>query len=139
MSCVICDKHKDTKLILFENDNWIITPGAFDSHIVGYLLLEPKRHIENWYEFNNNELEEMGTFISRVEQGLRSFLDIDRLYVLTISEEVRHLHFHLIPRSTNGGKKGIELIKQATQQKEINEFLSKEEFNEIIFKIRNSL
>ena len=59
---------------------------------------------------------------------------MERLYCVTISEEVRHIHFHLIPREKNNTNKGINLIQQATQKKNNNGI---EINSEMLFKFVN--
>ncbi|MGD7049702.1 HIT family protein [Rossellomorea marisflavi] len=139
MDCVICKKHEESQMNIYEDENWIISPGTFDSHLKGYLFMEPKRHIENWTEFKPEELSEVGLLISKIEFGLKKLIDLERLYVLTISEQVRHIHFHLIPRIKIFEKKGISLIEQATQQKDVKEYMNKEEYDRFISEIRNCL
>ena len=52
---------------------------------------------------------------------LKSELGAERVYTVTISEVVRHLHIHVIPREENSDIKGLSLIEQATQQKIIRD------------------
>lgn len=119
-SCPICEKHrKHTKddYILYEDKNWVISHGPIESQILGYIYLEPKNHYENWSEFTDSELSEIGKIIKKVEEALRAELPLERLYSVTISEAVRHIHFHLIPRLKENEVKGLPLIEQATQGK----------------------
>ncbi|WP_234946574.1 HIT family protein [Bacillus sp. m3-13] len=94
----------------------MITKGSLESQILGYLYLEPKRHVENWTDFTSEELLELGPLIKKVEVAMQNELEVERLYVVTISEAVRHLHLHLIPREYKCESRGLDLIKQATQQ-----------------------
>lgn len=118
-SCPICEKHKlklNTSLI-FEGKCWSLYAGPYESHVPGYLYLEPLRHVEYWGELTTEELIEMAKAIPMVENILMKQFPIERLYIVTISEAVRHLHLHLIPRMKEQEVKGISLITQATQQK----------------------
>jgi diadenosine tetraphosphate (Ap4A) HIT family hydrolase len=115
--CQICEKHKMDVNPIFEDEDWMITHGPISSQILGYLYIEPKRHVENWTDFTDNELSKVGPLIKGLEKAMKQILDIDRVYVVTISEAVRHLHFHIIPRAAEGVVKGLDLIEQATQQK----------------------
>lgn len=115
MNCEICSQNKDLNKTIFETENWIITSGPVESQITGYLYMAPKRHIENWYEFNEIELLELGPIIKKVEMALRGEVPLERLYTVTISEAMRHIHIHLIPREKNNKDvKGLSLIEQAT-------------------------
>ncbi len=120
--CPICEKHETVNEdVLFENQNWVITHGPLASQLFGYIYIEPKRHVENWTEFTDSELAEIGPLIKKVESALKEVISIDRLYSVTISEAVRHIHFHLITRETTSEVKGLPLIEQATQQKVVTE------------------
>jgi len=115
--CEICKKHKNLNKVIHETENWIITHGPFESQILGYFYMAPKRHIENWFEFTKEELIELGPLIKKVEIAIREELALDRLYTVTISEALRHIHIHLIPREKdNNDVKGLSLIEQATLQ-----------------------
>ncbi|ASV68228.1 diadenosine tetraphosphate hydrolase [Cytobacillus kochii] len=126
--CNICEKHRNNEHILYEDNHWIVSMGPYESQVQGYIYLEPKRHIENWTEFNEDELLEMGKLIKKVESTIKRILDIDRLYVVTISEAVRHIHLHLIPREVGGEVRGLSLIEKATQQKASNMEMTMREF-----------
>jgi diadenosine tetraphosphate (Ap4A) HIT family hydrolase len=115
--CQICNKHKIKENIIYETQSWIITHGPLESQILGYLYLAPKRHIENWCEFTEEELTELGPLIKKIEKVLKEELNLERLYAVTISEVLRHIHVHLIPREEENEVKGLPLIEQATQQK----------------------
>jgi len=117
-NCPICEKHADARISpLYQGKYWRVYYGPYESQVKGYLYLEPNRHVESWSEFTLDELHEMSELIRSVEMILKKLIPVDRLYIVTISETVRHLHLHLIPRLTDDEIKGIELISHATQQK----------------------
>ncbi|PLS01495.1 HIT family protein [Neobacillus cucumis] len=115
--CPICEKHKQLVNPIFEDEDWIVNPGPLSSQILGYMYIEPKRHVENWSELTDEEMGKVGLLIKRLEQALKRERSVNRVYVVTISEAVRHLHFHIIPRAEGMTTKGLDLIEQATQQK----------------------
>ncbi len=120
-------------LKIYENDNFIICHGPFESQVLGYLYIEPKRHLENWDDFFDQELSEIAVFIKKADRVLKQLLSIERMYVVTISESVRHIHVHLIPRLPGQMNVGLGLIEQATQKKNIegNNY-SDDDFNHFI-------
>jgi diadenosine tetraphosphate (Ap4A) HIT family hydrolase len=138
--CPICEKHENLKDVLFENENWVISHGPLASQVLGYVYIEPKRHVENWTEFTDSELVEIGPLIKKVESALKELISIDRLYSVTISEAVRHIHFHLIPRETSCEVKGLPLIEQATQQKvKTDEPISENEFSSFVWNLKKQV
>ncbi|BCC32327.1 hypothetical protein BCM0100_5053 [Bacillus cereus] len=107
----------------------IVSLGNVESKILGYVYIEPRRHVESWYELKSDELLDLGLIIQKVSLFLKSELGAERVYTVTISEVVRHLHIHVIPREENSDIKGLSLIEQATQQKIIRDRkFSEEEF-----------
>lgn len=139
--CKICEKHRQLKDFIYEDNDWIITPGPLESQVLGYLYLEPKRHIENWSDFTGEELAKVGPLIKKLEQALKKEQNIERVYVVTISETVRHIHFHIIPRVKEEEVKGLKLIEQATQQMVFNNKreLELNYFNDYYLQIRGYL
>ena len=113
MICEICQKNKIIENIIHESKHWILTLGPSRVNIKGYFYLAPKRHVENWQEFNEEEMREMGFLIQKAEFILNETIKIERLYSVTISEELRHIHIHLIPREETGDLKGLKLIEKA--------------------------
>ena len=118
-NCPICLKHtqSDNKNNIYEDDHITVYHGPVESNLIGYLYIEPKRHVENWYEMTEQEILKMSQMIKKLSGILKKEIDADRVYTVTISEAVRHLHIHIIPRVENEVVKGLKLIEQVTQQK----------------------
>ena len=51
------------------------------------------------------------------------------MYMVVISEAVRHLHLHLIPRLQDDQEKGIPLITRATQYRGETDLQTQQEYN----------
>lgn len=138
--CPICEKHKQLLSPIYEDEDWMVTPGPLSSQILGYMYLEPKRHVEDWSEFTSEELAQVGPLIKRIEQALKMELNINRVYVVTISEAVRHLHFHIIPREENSDVKGLDLIEQATQQKvKTPTNITEEKYHQFLMNVKRNI
>ncbi|WP_371017755.1 HIT family protein [Pseudalkalibacillus sp. JSM 102089] len=117
-NCVICEKHVSNSSLLIFQDNLVnVYHGPLDSGLLGYIHVEPRRHVENLYEFTEEETIHINKVIKHSTKLLNEYVDAVRVYVVTISEAVRHQHFHLIPRTADSDSKGLSLIEQATQQK----------------------
>lgn len=139
-SCPICQKHQDIKETIYEDQDWIVSHGPLASQVLGYLYIEPKRHVENWSDFTDQELTAVGPLIKKLEAAVKMELPVDRMYVVTISEAVRHIHFHLIPRLHDQEIKGLPLIEQATQQKtKESHKMNEQSLNLFIKNIRSTL
>src|SRR5699024_2477372 len=116
--CTVCLDiiNDDNRLLVYENENFFISHGPLNSYILGYLKIQPKRHIENWTDFTDQELAELPFIIKSLEFILKEELNIDRVYSVSINEAVRYIHIHIIPRAFEENIKGLPLIEQATQQ-----------------------
>lgn len=138
-NCVICEKHESNSPLLIFQDNLVnVYHGPLSSGLLGYIHVEPRRHVENLYEFTEAETIHINQVIKHSTKLLEEHVDADRVYVVTISEAVRHQHFHLIPRSTESDLKGLSLIEQATQQK-ASESLSNKVVEDLIKRFKPEL
>lgn len=115
-TCPICEKHSRLQGAIYEDEDWFVTHGPLSSQVLGYMYIEPKRHVEHWSDFTDKELSKIGLLVKRLEIALKKELPVERVYTVTISEAVRHLHVHVIPRERGNDVKGLPLIQQATQQ-----------------------
>lgn len=98
---------------------------------IGHTLVLPKEHVENIFELNEETASHLGKIIALLAKNLKEKLNISDLNVLNNNGEkagqtVKHLHFHLIPRYTNDD---LDISFNSNE-------LSKEEFNELLNKIK---
>jgi diadenosine tetraphosphate (Ap4A) HIT family hydrolase len=131
-------KHqRSDSLYIYSFNHFHLYHAPLESHVLGYVYLEPKRHLEYWQDFWQEELTELSSIIPTMENFMRKYVEAERMYVVTISEAVRHLHLHLIPRSVNCNVRGIELIQQATQQMvKTEERITTEKINQLVHDLR---
>ncbi|MGG0479324.1 HIT domain-containing protein [Priestia megaterium] len=116
-NCIICNKHiKDNSYNAYENEYIVVSHGPLTSKVKGYFYIEFKRHIESWMQLTERELKEYVNMLRSLEEFLTHQIQAERIYTVTISEAVRHLHIHIIPRVKDSQLRGVDLIKQATQQ-----------------------
>jgi len=77
----------------------------------GYLILAPKRHVEHLDELVTLELTEMAFLQRAVTKALRN-LHAERVHMHLMAEDVRHVHWHVIPRYADSSKNGMDLFRQ---------------------------
>lgn len=137
-SCPICEKHqKDNLYLITETEYFKIYHGPLESQMLGYIYIEPKRHVESWSQLSNQELSEFTLNIKKIEILLTEVINAERIYTVTISDVVRHLHLHIIPRVFEQGIRGLALIEQVTQHKFVGkETLLQEEILDFISSAR---
>lgn len=116
-NCSICIKHSsEDPYFIKETQYYYISHSSIESQVLGYLYIEPKRHIEHWNELYEEEFLDLSRIIKNIENQLKTYLNAERIYLVTISETVRHIHYHIIPRTKDYDLKGAPLIEQATTQ-----------------------
>ena len=117
MTCPICEKNQQVNpKEIYRNKNIVISHAPLHANLLGYFYVEPTNHYENWAEIPLEVLSDVQAAIKKADSFLRTEKLAERVYSVTISEAVRHIHFHLIPRKEDAKLKGIPLIEKATQQ-----------------------
>lgn len=100
-SCVICQRGKqDDPLIVFEDANWIVRHSC-ETNILGYLLVESRRHFLDLSEASDEESAVFGPLLKQVVGAIRASVKPERVYTITLAEAVPHFHVHVIPRTVS--------------------------------------
>jgi histidine triad (HIT) family protein len=73
---------------------------------VGHTLVVPRKHWENIYEIPEETLAELAVAVKRVCVAVKKTVDADGIKVIQLNgkaagQVVFHLHFHVIPVSSN--------------------------------------
>ncbi len=74
-----------------------VPPLNTDSVHLGYLMVSPRRHVEDFAGVTTEEAASVGVEISRWSKTLKD-AGAERVYVAVVGHDVAHLHVHLIPR-----------------------------------------
>ena len=102
-SCAIY-QNPDTAHFIYTDDMWTVNL-RLDSPpkpLIGWSVLQPRRHVNNLSELNTKEKETMSHLLSHCDTVLRKVLKVPRIYVCLFSESAMfHMHFHLIPRRSD--------------------------------------
>ena len=78
----------------------------------GWLILKTLRHTEGIAGMNAAEAAELGTIMAELPQRLKEATGAEMIYVFCMTEAVRHLHIHLIPRLPDSVLMGTELFER---------------------------
>lgn len=102
--CFICDKHamgSASSGFIHEDGlvyaGHILPPDLTDVYL-GYLMIEPKRHVAGLGELTDEEAAGLGVLTNNLASALRAGEGAEHVYSFVLGDEVPHLHVHLVPR-----------------------------------------
>lgn len=85
--------------ILTETDHfYVFHRQLVPAPVIGWLIIAPKDHLITQTEIPADWQAELTGLQFRLTQLLEKTTRSERVYWVLFSEEVRHIHFHLIPR-----------------------------------------
>lgn len=105
--CLACDILKGVKSIpggfIHQTGYWSVEPciGPFPA---GTIILKPIRHVLNFSELEDNELEEYGKLLRLVTRVITQLTECDQTYICQWSHagwEPVHIHFVIQPAWNN--------------------------------------
>jgi diadenosine tetraphosphate (Ap4A) HIT family hydrolase len=73
---------------------------SYDTSLLGWIVLVPRRHIESVDELTESEGHELGDLLRKVSSFLKKHLGCTKTYVMQFAEHPLHphVHFHVVPR-----------------------------------------
>jgi len=103
--CAICLKHlghgplaaeviHETELLVASHAPITELGGVY----LGYLFIEPRRHITELGDLTEQEAEALGLMAMRLSRMLQQAQGAEHVYAAVVGHHVEHLHLHLIPR-----------------------------------------
>lgn len=107
--CFICRKHRGEIVLpggaIYEDDQFyighIFDAREPDTAYLGYLMIEPKRHIAGLAELTDAEAQAIGLLVSRASRALKACEGAVHMYAFVLGDNVPHLHIHVVPRYPN--------------------------------------
>ena len=84
---------------IVRSDLWDVV-HAYDTSLLGWIVLVPRRHIESVDELTESEGHELGDLLRTVSSFLKKHLGCIKTYVMQFAEHPLHphVHFHVVPR-----------------------------------------
>jgi histidine triad (HIT) family protein len=104
--CFICRKHRGEvvlpgRAIVQDDQVYVghaqIRPDQSTAYL-GYLMVEPKRHIPGLEDLRDDEAELLGLWVARVSRALVAVAGADHVYAFVIGDQVPHVHVHVVAR-----------------------------------------
>lgn len=114
--CGICQLKPPESYELLSTDLWRIRHSP-ETDILGYFVLEPRRHFLDLSEANSTELYQYGLLLSALMKAQREVFKCERVYTFSLAEAVPHYHLHVIPRCKDFPRayKGRGIMSYPTQ------------------------
>lgn len=75
----------------------ILPPDLTDVYL-GYLMIEPKRHVIGLGELTDEEAAALGVLANNLARALKDSEGAEHVYSFVLGHDVPHLHIHLVPR-----------------------------------------
>ncbi|MBM5808754.1 MAG: diadenosine tetraphosphate hydrolase [Cyanobacteria bacterium M_surface_9_m1_291] len=101
-SCGVCTLHNALEACqhyeISRSALWILRHHPDPAPLVGWLLLDARRHSAGPVDFTAEEAAAWGPAVQRASQLVLQLTGCDRVYAIAFGEGARHLHLHLIPR-----------------------------------------
>jgi diadenosine tetraphosphate (Ap4A) HIT family hydrolase len=85
---------------IWVTDGWRVA-HSFNSALLGWLVVVPRRHIESIHELSDDESVELGRLLRRASKALVDVVGCQKTYVMMFAEApgFNHVHFHVVPRA----------------------------------------
>jgi diadenosine tetraphosphate (Ap4A) HIT family hydrolase len=100
LSCeVIAGRVASPGGFIFESDDWVLVHQVSPPSLAGFLILQPRRHVEQIADLTMEEASEFGPVLRRATQALTRVVQPEKIYVCSLGSGVKHVHFYLIPVS----------------------------------------
>lgn len=107
--CFICAKHGDLAVVpggaIMSDEHAVVThlplqtpAGTEDQVYLGYLFVEPRRHVSQLGDLTGQEAAAVGRLVSAASRALQLSEGAEHIYAAVIGHGIDHLHFHLIAR-----------------------------------------
>ena len=65
---------------------------------LGYVMVEPKRHVAGLADLTDAEAQRIGLMVTRLSRALRACMAAEHIYSFVLGHHMAHLHIHLVPR-----------------------------------------
>ena len=100
--CTICRQNSGeinlAEHVIWENNSWLVRHHSAPYPVVGWLLLQPKRHVQGIAYLSAKEVTEYAFIAQAISLSLQNALNVSKVYTIAFGESVAHMHQHFIAR-----------------------------------------
>jgi len=103
--CMACDvlagRLKPPGGVIYEDEYWMVDHCVSPVMLRGFLIIKLKRHCEHLAELAPAEAVAFGPIMRNTCLALSRVLKPVKVYVCSFGEAVKHIHFYVIPRTSD--------------------------------------
>lgn len=77
----------------------------------GFLIVKPIRHCEHIAHLSAEEAARLGPILQRTTQAVMKVVGAEKVYVVSLGELVKHIHFCIIPRCQGMPENGFAVLE----------------------------
>ena len=110
--CIFCKQSVPEKLVIFEDERFIVShrlDSQGPSSYLGLVLIQTKRHVNDLGELDEAEASELGTLIQKVGKALKTVTGAAWAYCYCFMEGARHVHVFVTSRYPNVPQEYVRL------------------------------
>jgi diadenosine tetraphosphate (Ap4A) HIT family hydrolase len=113
--CVACDSVRGRRPVpggpVHAGLLWQVDHRPGPALVLGYLFVKTIRHVESLAELSRDEAEALGPVLRATCRAVEDVLGAERVHVASWGEGVRHVHFHVLPRTPGlpRGNRAVQL------------------------------
>lgn len=104
--CFVCRKHRgevgSLDNVLYEDESLFVSHASLldaDSpQYLGYVFVEPKRHVPKLAGLTDGEAQALGLAVTRAARALTVVLAVEHVYAVVIGDGIPHVHVHVVGR-----------------------------------------
>jgi len=116
-TCALCQKHKGLGDLthplggyIYEDEHFMVCHAPADKGPLGTLLIESKRHVLDFAEFNAAETLDYGNLTKKIYTALRPLVQAERIYQVSMMDGIPHFHAWILPRTADIKERGVAFI-----------------------------
>jgi diadenosine tetraphosphate (Ap4A) HIT family hydrolase len=95
--------------VIFDDGQWYVSHHTGTFTDPGELIVKTRRHCESLADLTEAEAGSLGPILRAGVRALERVVpDVERIYVMSFNERMRHVHFLLLPRT--GGMPGGHVV-----------------------------
>lgn len=130
--------------VIYQDNYWVVEHSLSPVLVRGYFIIKLKRHCEHLAELTPEEARALGGIIQSTCLALSKVIKPDKIHVCSWGEEVKHIHFHVIPRTRDMPVGNLKLLiylrmKKILNQLGLNKWVSDEDAAAVADKVRQEM